>query len=125
MSRVEDCPCGSGSSFENCCGPFISGLKLPETAEQLMRSRYSAYATLAIDYLVMTTHVSTRKLFSRKDIEKWAKSNTWLKLEVLNSTDTTVEFKAYFREGMGIPQVHHEYSNFVCEEGRWYYVDAD
>lgn len=124
MKVANECPCGSGLSFGNCCQPFITGKSLPDTAEKLMRSRYSAYATHAIDYLIQTTHASTRKLFSRKEIEKWAKSNKWLKLEVLNSTTTTVEFKAYFSERTGFPQVHHERSNFRFEDGRWYYVDA-
>lgn len=124
MEHSDNCPCGSGLPFVNCCEPYIKDATLPTTAEQLMRSRYSAYATHSIDYLIRTTHPSTRKLFSRKEIEKWAKSNKWLKLEVLNSTTTTVEFKAYFSERTGFPQVHHERSNFRFEEGRWYYVDA-
>lgn len=124
MEYIDKCPCGSGMSFQRCCEPYIMGVRLPETAEQLMRSRYSAYATHAIDYLIQTTHPSTRKLFSRKEIEKWAKSNKWLKLEIDKSTTTTVEFKAYFIEGLGLPQIHHERSNFKFENGRWYYVDA-
>jgi SEC-C motif-containing protein len=33
---------------------------------------------------------------SKEDILAWARSNDWQKLEVLNSIDNTVEFKAYF-----------------------------
>ena len=44
------CPCGKGESLETCCGPFISGAALPDSAEALMRSRYTAYATGNIDY---------------------------------------------------------------------------
>jgi SEC-C motif-containing protein len=89
-----------------------------------MRSRFSAYATGAIDYLIETTHSSTRKRFSRKDIEDWSRSNKWLKLEVLKTTESTVEFKAYYVHGLSPIQVHHERSNFKKEDGRWYYVDA-
>ena len=33
-----NCPCSSGQSYETCCGPFIKGEALPDTAEKLMRS---------------------------------------------------------------------------------------
>lgn len=121
---IDQCPCGSGNTFSVCCKPFIQGFKYPSTAEQLMRSRFSAYATGAIDYLIETTHSSTRKRFSRKDIEDWSRSNKWLKLEVLKTTESTVEFKAYYVHGLSPIQVHHERSNFKKEDGRWYYVDA-
>jgi SEC-C motif-containing protein len=121
---ILQCPCGSGNTFSACCEPFIQRLTYPSTAEQLMRSRFSAYATGAIDYLIETTHSSTRKRFSRKDIEDWSRSNKWLKLEVLKTTESTVEFKAYYVHGLSPIQVHHERSNFKKEDGRWYYVDA-
>lgn len=121
---IQQCPCGSGNAFSDCCEPFIKGLSIPSTAEQLMRSRFSAYATVAIDYLIETTHSSTRKRFSRKDIEDWSRSNKWLKLEVLKATEFTVEFKAYYVHGLSPVQVHYERSNFKLENGRWYYVDA-
>lgn len=120
-----NCPCCSQVAFEQCCAPFLLGDRLPKTAEELMRSRYSAYVNKEIDYLIQTTHASTRQLFSRKEIEKWAKSYKWIKLEIVKTTDSTVEFKAYFIEGLNSPQVHHELSNFKKEDGIWYYVDAD
>jgi SEC-C motif-containing protein len=46
--------------------------------------------------LVATTHPSEREFHSKEDILAWARSNDWQKLEVLNSIDNTVEFKAYF-----------------------------
>ena len=39
------CPCGKGESLEVCCGPILSGKRQAETAEELMRARYTAYAT--------------------------------------------------------------------------------
>ena len=47
-----------------------------------------------------------------------------IKLEVLNSSESTVEFNAHFIEGLNSPQIHHERSTFVQEKGVWYYVDA-
>jgi SEC-C motif-containing protein len=46
-------------------------------------------------YLVATTHL-LKGIHSKEDILAWARSNDWQKLEVLNSIDNTVEFKAYF-----------------------------
>ena len=81
---------------EECCEPYIKGLKNPETAVVLMRSRYSAYATQHADYLIATTHSSTRKLHSKAAVLEWSISNQWVKLEVLNAIATTVEFKAFY-----------------------------
>ena len=118
------CYCGSEQNFENCCEPFIKGYKNPDTAELLMRSRYSAYASAAADYLVETTHSSTRKWHSRASILDWSQSNKWIKLEVLNTTTTTVEFKAFYLDAELKMQVHHEYSTFKMENEKWFYVDG-
>ena len=65
--------------------------------------RYSAFVFANIDYLQKSHHSSTRPSKKEKrEIESWAKSVNWLKLEVLNSTKTTVEFKAYFMENGSI-----------------------
>lgn len=119
------CPCGNNSPYSICCELFILGKRNPQTAEQLMRSRYTAYVKLAIDYLIETTHISTRKLYSRNEIEKWAKSNKWLKLEIIKSTEYTVEFNAYFVQGLNQPEIHHELSTFTKEDGKWYYVNGE
>ena len=47
------CPCG-GVVYRSCCGPLHRGDQRAETAEQLMRSRYSAFARGEIDYLLAT-----------------------------------------------------------------------
>ena len=119
-----NCFCGSTQSFEACCAPYISGANHAPTAETLMRSRYSAYATHAIDYLIRTTHCSERLYLSKNDIMQWATTNTWQKLEILVATSTTVNFKAYFMDQNRVPQIHHELSAFVIEDGLWYYVDG-
>ena len=126
-----NCFCGSNAPFENCCQPFIIGAKKPSTAEELMRSRYSAYATGAVEYIIKTTHPSTRKFHDAEYIEKWAQSSVWQKLEIVAksggaATDKkgTVEFKAYFTEANGEPQVHHEHSTFQKELGKWFFVDG-
>ena len=119
------CYCGSDSSFENCCQHYIKGFAKAPTAEALMSSRYSAYATQNADYLVATTHISTRKFHKKSDILDWSKSNQWIKLEVLSTTETTVTFKAYYLDYQLKAQIHHEHSNFIFENGCWFYVDGN
>ena len=119
------CYCNSQKLFKDCCEPYIKGIKNAPTAETLMRSRYSAYVTHHADYLEATTHSSQRSLHSKEDILLWATSNQWQKLEVLKSTPTTVEFKAYYLDQNKQPHIHHEFSSFVQEDTIWYYLDGD
>ena len=126
-----NCYCCSGNAFKACCQPFIERLAKPQTAEALMRSRYAAYATVAIDYILETTHRTTRNLYDPKSIAQWATSSIWLKLEVLstqaggiNDSRGKVEFKAYYQDSGRQFQVHHEHSNFVKENGEWFFVDG-
>lgn len=73
--NLTNCYCGSHKSFQDCCEPYIKGIQKAPTAEDLMRSRYSAYVTQAVDYLVATTHISQRKFHSKKEILHWACGN--------------------------------------------------
>ena len=49
------CPCQSNTSYEDCCGRFHAHMQFPETAEQLMRSRYAAYVLKNVPCIVETT----------------------------------------------------------------------
>lgn len=42
---MNGCYCNSQKEFKDCCEPYIKGLEKAPTAEALIRSRYSAYAT--------------------------------------------------------------------------------
>jgi SEC-C motif-containing protein len=118
------CHCGSQKNFDECCEPFINGTEKATTALELMCSRYSAYVTHAADYLLATTHISERKLYSKTEILNWATSNQWLQLEIIEATENTVEFKAYFLDNKLQKQIHHEFSTFKLENGSWFYVDG-
>jgi len=122
---MSGCYCGNNVSFQNCCEPYIKGIKNTPTAETLMRSRYSAFATGAADYLVNTTHISKRRFHNKKDILDWSQANKWLKLEVLASTENTVTFKAYYLDENLKAQVHYEHSTFKLENDKWFYVDGE
>ncbi len=41
----------------------------PSSAQQMMRSRYSAYAMAKPDYIIKTTHPKNREY--KQDIDKW------------------------------------------------------
>ncbi len=118
------CYCGSLSNYSQCCEGYIKGFKKAPTVELLMRSRYSAYVIQEAGYLVATTHSSEREYHSQADILQWSRSNYWQKLEVLESTDKTLEFKAYFLDVLGKNQIHHELSTFKFENGSWFYVEG-
>lgn len=122
---MTNCFCGASVSFENCCEPYIKGSKNAPTAETLMRSRYSAFATGAADYLVNTTHSSKRKLHNKSEILAWSQSNQWLRLEILAITKTTVTFNAYYLDENLKAQIHYEHSTFKLENGKWFYVDGE
>lgn len=127
---MNNCPCGRSKTYENCCGAIHQNIELAFTAEDLMRSRYSAFVKGNGDYLYKSHSENTRKESEKKDIERWAKSVQWMNLDVLNTNkgsksdkQGTVEFKAFFIEG-GKLQVIHENSFFSKENGHWVYVSA-
>ncbi|WP_282142839.1 YchJ family protein [Cellulophaga baltica] len=122
------CPCGSNQAYSNCCEIAHQQLSAVETAEQLMRSRYTAFTLADGDYLMKSHHSSTRPVKEKKAIEKWAKSVNWIRLEIITSakgkasdTEGTVTFNAYYFD-QGAVEVIHEKSAFVKEEGNWMYL---
>ena len=127
MQKLDEmnCPCCSGKNYENCCEPYHLGKDLPQTPEQLMRSRYTAFALVLTNYLVETTHFSTRKDNDFSDIEDWAKSNKWLKLEIVFAKENKVRFRAFYQDKNNEIYEHDELSTFTQENGKWFYVDGE
>ena len=119
-----NCYCGSKISFQECCHKYIISIQNTPTAEALMRSRYSAFATQEVDYLVATTAVLQRNLLIKSDILEWSQSNKWNKLEIIEVTEYTVEFKAYYTDFNNLSYIHQEKSTFIIEDGKWCYVDG-
>ena len=118
------CPCGSGARLADCCAPLHQGTRLPENAEVLMRSRYTAYVLGLDDYLKSTWHESTRP--ADVSVEQGLK---WLGLTVKRAWDggadeAFVEFVARYKVGGARAERLHEVSRFVREGGRWFYVDG-
>lgn len=129
--NLSPCPCGSNKPYNQCCEPIISGHRPAETAEQLMRSRYTAFTQANVDYLLRSHHSRTRPTRERKSIQQWAQSVQWMGLVILNkkggqADDPTgiVEFRALFMEN-GQMQEIHERSIFERENGKWVYVSGE
>ena len=125
------CPCGS-PLYSECCQPLHLGQKKAESAEQLMRSRYSAFAKEEIDYIVKTTAIGQQQSLDIKAIADWSKANQWLKLEIvqaqekLDKNHTQVELKAHYADAKDTSrteQLLHEVSHFVTHDGAWYFLD--
>jgi len=118
-----NCPCHSGQNFDQCCGRFISHRMLPENAEQLMRSRYSAYVLHDRDYLAQTWHSDHRPQDLILD-----DGIRWIGLEVIDfqqqEDQATVEFEARLLMAGRVDAVH-ENSRFVKQQGRWLYTSGD
>ena len=127
MQKLDEmnCPCCSGKTYENCCEPYHLGKDLPQTPEQLMRSRYTAFTSVLTNYLVETTHSSTQKDNDFSDIEDWAKSNKWLKLEIAFAKENKVRFRAFYQDKNNEIYEHDELSTFTQENGKWFYVDGE
>jgi SEC-C motif-containing protein len=125
---MENCQCGTGRAYLNCCGKFISGDFQPTTPEELMRSRYTAYTQANIPYIAKTMRSPAADNFDGDNAYAWAKAVKWSRLEVLkislNSSIGFVEFRAYFYEN-NQKRVIHENSEFHLIDGIWFYINGD
>ena len=130
-TTTDTCPCGSNVAYNECCLPLIKGDRLALTAEELMRSRYSAYAMKEIRYLLSSLHPDHRTDFDEKTTRAWAESSEWHKLEIVRTieggpedNEGKVEFIATYTD-KGINREHHEISTFKKEAGTWYLVNGE
>lgn len=119
MDPQTPCPCGSKQPYSNCCYPFHQGTDA-RSPEALMRSRYTAFVTGDVAYLTQTWHPDTRP--ENLSLEG---SPEWTSLTILSSDETQatgkVHFRALYREQDQWGYLE-EHSDFVKEDGRWYYL---
>ena len=127
---MEQCPCGTGLAYADCCRPIIKGERPAETAEALMRSRYAAYVKVETDYIFNTTHPKHREGYDEAGTREWAENADWQGLEIIavkdgGSADGTgeIEFIARFSE-KGEQKVHHERALFKKEQSGWLFTDG-
>jgi SEC-C motif-containing protein len=123
------CPCGHPRPYADCCGALHAGKRTAATAEELMRSRYAAFARGQVDYLLQTLHPAKRAGVSRQDLAQ--RDVKWIGLTILETrggsmfeTDGEVTFEARFQHGREAGAMR-ERSRFVRHEGRWVYVDGE
>jgi SEC-C motif-containing protein len=120
------CPCHSKQPYQACCEPLHQG-QPSNSAEQLMRSRYSAYVLKLDTYLLHSWHASSRP----DDLTQASLQGTkWLGLTITDTqlqdaNHATVTFEARFRQGQAKTQTLKETSRFVLENNHWFYIDGD
>ncbi len=128
---MKACPCGSGRSYDDCCGPYIAGKKPAPTAEALMRSRYTAYAVHAIDHIVNTCIRDGKHQIDVDQTRAWSERSEWKSLKILATSkggpadaEGTVEFEAVYVTD-GLQDRHHERATFKKQDGVWLYDDGE
>ncbi len=120
------CPCCSGKGYSECCQPLLDAEQSAATAEQLMRSRYSAFTINNVDYLLSTWDSSTRP----DTVDCNTDTIQWQQLEIIETkkgqqsdNKGLVHFKAYYTLD-DKQQILNEVSRFVKKSSRWYYLDG-
>lgn len=119
------CPCGSGQAFGQCCAPVIGQQRPAATAEQLMRSRFTAHFIGDYRHLHRTYLETSRRPYvddvRPDDVLAWSRL-------VIHSHEpgprpdvAYVDFTAYFRHG-DTEQALPEKSEFSRIDGQWFYV---
>jgi SEC-C motif-containing protein len=127
---MNSCPCGSGNDYSACCEPIITGKKPAETAEQLMRARYSAHVKADVDFLFDSTHPDYREGYDHKGTRTWAENSEWHGLEIIETVkggpgdeEGEVVFVARFRDKGGLRN-HHERGKFRRKGKRWLFTEG-
>ncbi len=130
MNNEEKCPCCSGKTYGECCGPILDGSAKAETAEALMRARYTAYATEHVPFLRDSAVKAIRDEFNEEETTTWCRASRWHGLEIIRTEkggpdDTTgvVEFRATYTANREFCN-HHEVSTFVREMDGWKFEDG-
>ena len=111
------------------CAEIISGAGKAETAEELLRARYTAFVLGHMRFVTATTHPSSRSEEVDQANRRWSEESTWQGLQVIDSRcegeDVTfVTFEAKFTR-RGEPQTHRERSRFERVDGEWFFVSCE
>ena len=106
------CPCGSGAAYDACCGRFHAG-ECPQTPEQLMRSRYTAFVKADWPYLAKTQLAPLGAVGPLQ----------WVGLTVHVAEGDEVEFTARYVDGEREIALR-ERSRFERRDGRGVYASG-
>lgn len=125
---MDFCPCGSSRAYSECCEPLIGNARSATTAEQLMRSRYTAFVKKEIEYLLSSLHPEHRSDYDEQSTRAWAESVEWRGFSVIRTiaggpedSEGQVEFVVSYVE-KGNKQEHHELSMFKKQDSIWYFT---
>lgn len=122
------CPCNSGFLYSACCQPLHDGKRAAASAEQLMRSRYSAFCLKNAAYLIATLHPDYRRPDDEQSLNDLFNETQWLGLKIITqqtkNDHATVEFSAFYQESDHVAQLH-ERSRFIKIGNHWLYQDGD
>ena len=110
MKNDELCPCASGKTFGQCCGPILNGEHKAETAVDLMRARYSAYAVGDVKFLFASSGPEVRAEIAT---EKGGKDDE----------EGEVSFVAHYAAN-GQKCEHREHATFRKIDGEWRFIDG-
>ena len=121
------CPCGSQMPYSRCCLPILEDHHRAETAEALMRSRYTAFVQRHEHHILASWHVTSRP----ETLNFEAHPVVWLGLEIhgccqgLQGDNTgSVDFTSSYLENGYLCRLR-ENSRFVKEDGLWYYQQGE
>jgi len=126
LTQIESthiCPCGSGKTFGLCCAPVHAGTRIPATAEELMRARFTAHVVHNFRFLHDSFRETAGKPYIAEDGEPTMK---WTRLVVHSHEVATggekayVDFSAYGMEE-DVEKVLHEKAEFLRVDGHWLY----
>ena len=124
------CPCASGKTFGECCEGILSGAREARTAEELMRARYSAYASGNVKFLYDSAGPEVRAEFDEKTTAEWSRTASWNGLEILATEkggeaddEGMVEFVAHYAL-KNQTCAHREKSTFRKIDGKWRFIDG-
>lgn len=119
------CPCGSSLTYDDCCALIHADIAKALRAEQLMRSRYSAFVLENEDYLLKSWHPDTRP--SNLDFDSQSK---WLGLKIKDTVagleddkEGQVSFVARYKVSGKAHRIV-ENSHFIKLDGIWQYHSA-
>ncbi|BDX06758.1 YchJ family protein [Planctobacterium marinum] len=123
---MQTCYCCSGRPFDTCCKPLLNGVEHAINAEQLMRSRYSAYKLSKFDYILDTYGEAQKSQLSIEQLRDSAQDTIWIGLDVVgfkpvSESQAYVEFKAFYKDNNQFFQMH-EISEFEYQQGFWKYT---
>jgi SEC-C motif-containing protein len=122
---MDPCHCGSGRTFVDCCKPVIDRERSAATAEELMRSRYSAFVVGDVDWIMDSHHPDTVGEIDRDEVAEWSRSADWAGLTIRETeaggpddAEGMVDFRARYKV-QGRMVDHVERAHFERADGEW------